>query len=137
MDVSSDDEETVKAANPNKISAMKNWCKLKTIHLSRGSCKSLLSDIEMGVVIEGPNDKLRCWGVFGWVGGPEDPEGAEFNKKYERELLEWDFDVDKPKAADGKNELGCHQNALMGQKTEKDKRVSVRLNDDEFNDLSR
>ena len=29
----------------------------------------------IGVTIEGPSDKLRCWAVFGWVGGLDDEEG--------------------------------------------------------------
>ena len=48
--------------------------------------------------------------MFGWVGGADDPVGAALNKRYERELLEWDLDVDGSEIgfSKGMSKQVCH-----------------------------
>ena len=42
------------------------------------------------MMLEGPNDPVKCWGVFGYVGGPGDDENAG---KYTVELFEYELDA--------------------------------------------
>lgn len=109
--------------------AAQSWNKMGRLSRDSDGRVSVASLSTNGIIIEGPKDKLRCWGVFGWVGGTDDVEGAAHIKKYNRELLEWELDVEGSK-------LGHHQNTLMGQSTDKEKRVTVSLSEDEFKDLS-